>query len=191
MTDASTEQVVTLNIPFVEFPKIYRLNREVVVTEKIDGTNASVHVSEDGTLRAGSRTRWITPQDDNHGFAKWVVANTEELRKLGPGTHYGEWWGKGIQRGYGLLEKRFSLFNVSRWGDDTVRPKCCHVVPTIVTLPSLGASVVDAIDLLSRAGSFAAPGFMKPEGIVLFHVPSYNLYKVTIERDAEPKGLLR
>ena len=34
-------------VPFVEFPKIPRLKRDIVVTEKIDGTNASILVPED------------------------------------------------------------------------------------------------------------------------------------------------
>jgi hypothetical protein len=78
-----------------------------------------------------SRSRWITPDDDNFGFAAWVEANRDELLTLGPGRHFGEWWGSGIQRGYGLPkgEKRFSLFNVSRWGES--RPACCHVVPVL------------------------------------------------------------
>src|SRR5436305_1822690 len=101
-------------IEFNAFPKIARLNRECVITEKIDGTNASILIDEDGVVMAGSRTRWITPENDNFGFAKWVEANKSELMKLGVGHHFGEWWGSGIQRGYGLTkgEKRFSLFNV-------------------------------------------------------------------------------
>ena len=193
--DTAASVTTTDNTPFVEFPKIYRLNREAIVTEKIDGTNASVHVAEDGTVRAGSRTRWITPEDDNFGFARWVCDNTEELRRLGPGTHYGEWWGRGIQRGYGLTEKRWSLFNVSRWGDASVRPACCSVVPTLgsgIGLANVdGHAVADALKLLRECGSQAAPGFMKPEGIVVFHVPSYALFKVTLERDEEPKGKVR
>ncbi|HLE80817.1 MAG TPA: RNA ligase family protein, partial [Dehalococcoidia bacterium] len=99
---------------FQEFGKIYRLSRDCIITEKIDGTNAQVVVLEDGRVLAGSRNRWITPEADNFGFARWVKEHEEELRSLGPGRHYGEWWGSGIQRGYGLKEKRFSLFNVSR-----------------------------------------------------------------------------
>lgn len=157
-------------IEFIPFPKIARLNREVVVTEKIDGTNASVYVGDDfATVLAGSRTKWITPEADNFGFARWVKEHEDELRVgLGPGTHYGEWWGAGIQRRYGLSEKRFSLFNVARWGDDAVRPKCCHVVPElsrgISMVDRLGYAVGDAMALLRRYGSQAAPGFMKPEG---------------------------
>ena len=46
---------------FSEFPKIYRLNRDCVVSEKLDGTNAQVVVGEDMSVRAGSRTRWRVP----------------------------------------------------------------------------------------------------------------------------------
>jgi hypothetical protein len=185
---------------FVPFGKISRLNRETIVTEKIDGTNASVHVSEGGEVRAASRTRWITPEDDNAGFAKWVHEHAAELQVgLGPGAHFGEWWGSGVQRGYGLPkgEKRFSLFNTWRWADGAVgrglaneRPACCHVVPVLGVIPSLnlGGHLDAMLANLREHGSYAAPGFMRPEGIVIFHVASGALYKVTLEKDAEPKG---
>jgi len=80
---------------FIGFPKIARLSREIIVTEKIDGTNAQIFIGEDGEMRVGSRTRWITPEDDNYGFARWVAANKKELQKLGPGSHFwrvvGKW----------------------------------------------------------------------------------------------------
>src|SRR5690606_32927913 len=115
---------------FVDFPKMARWSRDVIVTEKIDGTNAQVCIGEDGSIRAGSRTRWITPEADNFGFARWVEENKEELLKLGPGRHFGEWWGKGIQRGYGVADRRFSLFNALRWNADNL-PSCVGVVPTL------------------------------------------------------------
>lgn len=178
--------------PFVEFPKIARLSRGMVVTEKIDGTNAQVHITEAGDIIAGSRTRWITPHDDNYGFAAWVEAHKSELAALGPGSHFGEWWGQGIQRRYGLMEKRFSLFNVGRWGqgskDEALRPACCHVVPVLFS-GDFSVDVVDsAIRNLRDGGSVAVPGFMQPEGVVVFHVASRTLYKKTIEKDDEPKG---
>lgn len=178
--------------PFVPFPKIFRIRRATVLTEKIDGTNASVTVLENGKILAGSRTRWITPEDDNHGFARWVRDHADELRALGPGTHFGEWWGQGIQRGYGLKEKRFSLFNVGRW-DPTIPektpPACCHVVPVLKRIDMLDIHDVEAeIRQLVQHGSVAAPGFMRPEGVVIFHEPSGYLLKRTIEKDEEPKG---
>ncbi len=96
---------------FEPFEKIPRFFRNVTITEKIDGTNASIHIVKpeidishfdlwtakvgDHLIWAGSRTRWITPDNDNFGFAKWVANNAEELVQLGVGTHRGEWWGNG------------------------------------------------------------------------------------------------
>src|SRR5574337_513380 len=102
----------------VKFPSIPRWENEVYyVTEKIDGTNAVITILEDGTFLTGSRNKWITPEDDNFGFSRWAHNNKEELMKLGVGSHYGEWYGCGIQRGYGLSEKRFMLFNNHYWGE--------------------------------------------------------------------------
>lgn len=173
---------------FVEFPKISRWSREIVVTEKIDGTNACIHIEQDGTFLTGSRTRWIEPGDDNFGFAKWAHDRREELATLGPGTHFGEWWGQGIQRKYGLAEKRFSLFNTHRWGDS--RPACCYVVPVLYQGPNDQAAINQALQSLEARGSIASPGFMKPEGIVIFHTAGQVLFKKTIVKDELPKGLL-
>lgn len=179
--------------PFVAFPKIARWSRDVIVTEKIDGTNAQVFVSEDGqSLIAGSRNRWIAPGDDGFGFAAWVEKNREELLKLGPGSHFGEWWGSGVQRGYGLTkgEKRFSLFNISRWGDGgrDKRPSCCHVVPVLWRGNLDDMPLEGLLAGLILRGSVAAPGFERPEGIVIFHVASGQLFKKTLEDDFESKG---
>jgi hypothetical protein len=173
---------------FEEFPKISRLSRECVITEKIDGTNAQVIITDAGELYTGSRTRLITPEDDNAGFARWVQANRDEVLKLGPGRHFGEWWGQGIQRGYGLKEKRFSLFNTTRW-TDVVRPTCCHVVPELFrgTFSTEVAQFV--LNKLATDGSSASPGFMKPEGIVIFHTAAGICFKKTIEKDDQPKSM--
>lgn len=180
-----------MTIEFTPFPKIARLNRECTITEKIDGTNAQVHITEDGAVLAGSRSRWITPQEDNFGFAKWVEANADDLRKLGPGSHFGEWWGSGIQRGYGLTkgEKRFSLFNVARWSNPDERPACCGVVPVLYQGPFSTDEIDAQIQFLRDFGSAASPGFMKPEGAIVWHDAARQLFKVTLEKDSEPKGV--
>jgi RNA ligase len=205
-------------IEFTEFEKISRLNREVVVTEKIDGTNGQVHIRPaEGSelemgydtqievagvphyIRAGSRSRWVLylGTDDNNGFGRWVHQHAHELAALGAGAHFGEWWGQGIQRKYGLSEKRWSLFNVSRWKDPNdlwapaeavTVPLCCNVVPILARGIGL-ACVEDALEKLRQHGSFAAAGFMKPEGVVAFHTHSRALFKVTLERDQEPKSM--
>ena len=170
-------------IEFQEFPKVPRLYKEVIVTEKIDGANAAVVITDDGQIAAQSRSRLITPQDDNFGFARWVADNKDELLKLGPGHHFGEWWGSGIQRGYGLPkgEKRFSLFNVSRWSDYAVRPACCHVVPVLSNGEGFEHCVHQALHLLLRAGSVVAPGYSNPEGVMIFHTAAKQYFKRTFE----------
>lgn len=154
-------------------------------------------------MRAGSRNRWIMPNDgekdenehsinkDNMGFAAWVKRNAVELMKLGPGRHFGEWWGQGIQCGYGLTEKRFSLFNVARWYDPAVRPLCCHVVPILYQGKFDTAEIEFTLDDLIANGSAAAPGFMRPEGIIVFHTAGQVGFKKTIHKDELPKSLAK
>jgi len=192
---------------FREFPKMARVSRKIIITEKIDGTNGCIFIGEDGEFLVGSRTRWITPEQDNHGFAKWAYDKREDLMKLGPGQHFGEWWGQGIQRGYGLTEKRFSLFNTIRWckpGDfpkqvetqdprivkfQEALPDCCGLVPVLYEGQFLTDEVEEALRHLREEGSVAAPGFMKPEGVVVFHTAGYVGFKKTLEKDDMPKSV--
>ncbi len=171
---------------FTPFRKIPRLNRTCTITEKIDGTNACVHVTEAGDILTGSRNRWITPEDDNFGFAAYVQANRDAFLALGAGTHYGEWYGLGIQRNYGLTEKRFALFNVGKWNEDNV-PTGLYVVPTLYVGSFHTSAVEFHVDLLRVVGSSVAPGFMKPEGIIIYHHAAGHYYKVTLDKDDEPK----
>jgi hypothetical protein len=132
-------------------------------------------------IYAGSRTRWIKPgkTSDNYGFAAWVQDHVEELAKLGAGRHFGEWWGKGIQRGYGLDERRFSLFDSSGRYDD--RPDCVHVVPELYRGVFQTGRVEVMLDALRVMGSCAAPGYMNPEGIVVWHTHARVSFKKTFD----------
>ncbi len=175
---------------FIGFGKISRLNRDITITEKLDGTNAAIGIGPEegavdiistdlgnavgpapyaGKVWAQSRTRVITPEQDNMGFARWVEENKEDLRRvLGPGLHFGEWWGGKIQRGYGMTGKKFSLFNFTRWAND----------PSVHELARIGVQVIPvlyhgpwntsgqylfapdcALKMLAQRGSFAQPGY--------------------------------
>lgn len=167
-------------IEFKAWPKITRVEnrRAPIFTEKIDGTNACVVISEDGEFACQSRTRIITPENDNHGFAKWAYKHKDELMVLGPGHHFGEWWGLGIQRGYEQTEKRFSLFNTRRWGDHNPNtPKCVSVVPILPV-----TNVEEARKFLVENGSVVAPGFMRPEGAVMFEPDTETCFKIIIDK---------
>jgi hypothetical protein len=173
---------------FESFQKLARLSRECVITEKIDGTNGVIAIGDNGEFFVGSRSRWITPEDDNHGFARWAFDNRDELLTLGPGRHFGEWWGAGIQRRYGLAEKRFSLFNTHRWSDALgARPACCHVVPVLYTGLFTTRDAEEVLQILAAHGSVASPRFMDPEGIVIYHTAASALFKKTIKGDEEGK----
>ena len=173
---------------FEGFCKIPRWAREISVTEKIDGTNASIFIGEDGGFLTGSRTRWITPENDNYGFSRWAHGNREELMGLGIGHHFGEWWGSGIQRRYDQDRKRFSLFNTQKWADGA--PKCCDVVPVLYTGIMCNAAINDALNGLRKKGSVAALGFMQPEGIVIYHSAANQYFKKTLEKDSVPKSIV-
>lgn len=198
-------------VEFKAFPKIPRVSKGVVITEKIDGTNACIVVVDpmekdphgeatELQVFAQSRNSVITPEKDNYGFARWVQTNVEELKKLGPGYHYGEWWGNGIQRNYGLSQKRFSLFNVGRWADQhgtneqwgyregqQFVPECCYVVP-ILSKKRIDLALQEAEDLLRAKGSVAAPGWGKPEGFILWMNDTYS--KFLLENNDIPKSLV-
>jgi len=182
---------------FQAFSKIPRLFRDVVISEKIDGTNANVTITEDGQIRAGGRNRYLYPNTapgkatDNFGFAAWVEEHKTELLKLGKGRHYGEWYGKGINRNYGLQEKRFALFNTSLCApsDNPITiPDCVEFVPILYTGLFSDAAVRECLEKLRVNGSVAVPGWTKPEGIVLYHKAAGKLFKATIDGDEKPKG---
>lgn len=190
--------------PFEKFRKIPRLFRDVVVTEKIDGTNAVVVVPADPTLPVvfGSRNRWISPGKgtDNYDFADWGTRNADQLREaLGPGWHHGEWFGAGIARKYGLTERRWALFNSSVFQVDphtglthkhgngtrnpTALPSNVTVVPVLHRGPMTDQTIAQAIADLRQHGSYVVP-FMNPEGIVVCHLASGQLFKFTLDGDA-------
>lgn len=180
---------------FEPWPKVPRLDKTIVVTEKIDGSNAAIVVTHEGDVYAQSRTRIITPgkMTDNFGFAAWVEENKDELGStLGIGRHFGEWWGQGIQRGYGLDHRRFSLFNTHRWhaGEDfrAITAPLCHVVPILLVTNTAaeGFNGEAILAKLRETGSLAAHGYEHPEGAMIYHTAAGKTFKLTFEPG--PKG---
>lgn len=188
--------------------------RDIVVTEKVDGTNSAVIIEEidpelpyegeewtlcvierdEGTfaVAAQSRNRLLTPgkTTDNYGFAAFVQQNAEELFDLlGPGRHFGEWWGKGINKRYvSAMEgiKGFALFNVARhkvlhhwltFDDQQVLVEPVHV---LYEGPFSEQKIRDTLNVLKERGSWMSP-FDSAEGIVVFHTQSRQTYKVTLD----------
>lgn len=202
-------------IEFTAWPKTPRPFRDMTITEKIDGANSAIRIAEvdyrevypcslpaklvDNPEWAGeggyavyaqSRKRIITPDIDNFGFARWVWDNADTLvTDLGKGLHFGEWWGRGIQRDYGVPDKRFSLFNTGKWEGIDFRTPNLLVVPVVAQHTFNTLSVARALNYLIDFGSVAAPGFMNPEGVCIFHHASRQVFKATIDNDGLPKSL--
>lgn len=64
------------------------------VFPKLDGTNASVWINDEGMVQAGSRNRHLSLEADNAGFLAWVIDQShikEYLNKYPHHTLYGEW----------------------------------------------------------------------------------------------------
>lgn len=182
---------------FRPYGKTARLDSKVVITEKIDGTNGLIAITEDGILWAGSRNRWLSPAkgEDNYGFGQWAYDHAESLvPALGPGFHYGEWWGQGIARTYGLDHRVFSLFDTKRHDGLNISFDDGTAVTTvpIVCTGSFSHGLVDyARDQLS-AGSWASfrqgvRGFPRTEGVVVRFTDNGTLFKVVWDKADEKK----
>lgn len=67
---------------------------DVYVFPKIDGTNSSVWLNDEGNIAAGSRNRELSHENDNAGFYNYIVTD-ENIKKLlndNPNLRlYGEW----------------------------------------------------------------------------------------------------
>ncbi len=169
---------------FEEYPKTARLYSPVVLTEKIDGENMAICISDLGEeIWAQSRSRIITPTSDCSGFAKWVESNKETLlTDLGPGIHFLEWWGLGIKRGYGMKMKCASLFNTRRFSGAEFKTPNLRVVPILFEGEFTDEVVFDCCDKLKRNGSKAAPGFTRPEGVCVFWSHDNSIKKVPFDK---------
>lgn len=97
----------------------------MIGTTKLHGTNASRSINIEGEQWSGSRSNIITIQNDNAGFANFCYSKNAvftELFKLIPFNGYdyvtifGEWCGKGIQRGVAIAElpRMFVIFDIKR-----------------------------------------------------------------------------
>ena len=85
-------------------------------------------------------------------------------------------------------QKAFAIQH-GRWNRECARVPGLGVVPRIATSSrSIGQSVTEALALLKAYGSFAAPGFMRPEGVVAYHTAARAYFKATIEGDETGKS---
>jgi hypothetical protein len=209
---------------FKEWPKIPRLRGPMVVTEKVDGNPAQVTIrllgkgdtwmlrtdldtvvtidnADSFAVRAGARRRWVAPgREDVFGFAQWTRGHARQLvEQLGVGRHYGEWYGAGIQRTYGLDHRRWALFNTKRWmtnrsvlADPIIALQregvAVDVVPILYAGQWSSQAVEECLEDLRVHGSLlAASSGWSAEGVVVYHATSHHLYKVHLSHEPVPQ----
>jgi hypothetical protein len=175
---------------FQAWPKTVRFeNLFLVIEEKLDGSNSGFEIRDGQIVGIQSRKRLITPESDNFGFARWVREREDVLvDTLGDGRHYGEYWGSGIQRTYGLTtgDKRFSRFNSARWASARDHFESLgiglSVVPTLfhgkVGPLGIEGAIERSLATLRHEGSQAQPGFMNPEGVIVNMLDFQSRFKV-------------
>jgi len=163
-------------------------------------------------VRAQSRKRIITPQNDNFGFAKWVWDNADGLANLlGYGYHYGEWYGEGIQANpLAVAGRRWALFNTWHWhGKGNLERLVDADIPGLTLVPVLHdeqrdgpadwMTIPKALELLQVHGS-QATGFMTlpnsnkmdfyvegAEGIIVWQRDTRQRYKILLREDDKHK----
>ena len=122
---------------------------EFVGTVKLHGTNAAVCLHKDGSITYQSRNREITLENDNQGFCGFMQDKEDELRRIiyipsnvDTVVIYGEFIGKGIQKGVGVseLEKTFVAFSQTR----VTGNKLTHSYPFMSSSPDFNLyNIVD------------------------------------------------
>ncbi len=175
---------------FIKYLKTKRFTSNIIITEKIDGTNAQLVWDEDHQiLRCGSRNRYLnySYEPDNFGFAAWVDKNREVLTKYFKDFDYpiyGEWWGKGIQRGYEVDQKYFSIFHTGLFGDK-IPQELYNIGVRYVPVLYEGLNVDDPIHTIYHQlfdqGSKLKYNYMNPEGICIFFKDTGTIFKMTYE----------
>lgn len=177
-------------------------NDTVYVTAKVDGTNASVWADADGNVHAGSRTREVTPEKDNAGFAAWVLGSDDPeacaLREFAVAhpnyTVYGEWMGD--KRLVGSIKrydrekylKHFMPFDVwdkeseTYLADDVWRPMleaderiAPYVVALLATLSH--PTMADIEEVANNNRFMLAEGDEEPGEGVVCKVPGWRNYQ--------------
>lgn len=149
------------------------------VTEKVHGFNARFGKADDGTPWVGSRNQTVAEGDpatwDRNGLQGFVGFAADHMSGVAPGeTLFGEWAGKGIQKGIDYGERGFYLFGQSLAGGVSLNPSDLELeaavhdlraVPVVAVRQVAGTLAVSHLDELRKSQS--AISIHDREGIVI------------------------
>lgn len=159
---------------------------------KLDGTNASVWLNREGEIKAGSRNRELTLENDNAGFYAYVLSNEKikkYMRKHPTHRLYGEWLVPHTLKTYREdAWRRFYIFDVVIDKEDGA----IEYIPYDIYKPLLDEFELDYIPpiakvrnptydvllkLLEKNQFLIKDGEGNGEGIVIKNYDFYNKYK--------------
>ena len=163
---------------------------ECYIFPKIDGTNASVWLNENGEIQAGSRKRHLSLDNDNAGFYKWAKDQSNLLQYLKENpTHrlFGEWLVPHSLKTYKENSwRKFYVFDVSIGEGDTQSHVHYHKYMPLLEkhyidyIPPLAiierASYDQFINQLDKNVFLIQNGKGCGEGIVIKNYDFYNKY---------------
>lgn len=140
---------------------------ELVAQPKIDGTNGLVVCTVNGRgeccqIEAGSRNRFLTVEDDNEGFAKYVSENYDSFEKAAE-----EIWSKTENPTYIVFYGEFT-----KKGKFLVKPEFFHnfyVFDVVTMTDSVNKKYYDPVqfaEILEKQGIWRVPSY-PISGIVL------------------------
>lgn len=180
------ERFGTDEVDGIEFGKCY-------IFYKIDGTNSSVWLDNGGNLKAGSRNRELSLENDNAGFYAYVIQNDKVLAYLQKHpTHrlFGEWLVPHSLKTYRQdAWRRFYIFDVCLDKEDDG----LEYIPYDIYKPLLDEFELDYIPPLATISNPTYESLLKAldktgqflvedgkgigEGIVIKNYDFYNKYK--------------
>ena len=63
---------------------------------------------------------------------------------------------------------------------------CCDVVPVLCSSDKFDTHIIERVmDDMRDHGSYAAPGYTAPEGVIIYHTASNTYFKSTLGIDAK------
>lgn len=159
---------------------------------KVDGTNASVWLDDEGNLKAGSRNRTLSLENDNAGFYAHVLS-TEKIKEYlaKHPTHrlYGEFLVPHTLKTYREdAWRKFYIFDITIDKDD----ENVEYIPYDIYKPMLDEFELDYIPPIAKVSNASYETFLKAleknefliqdgkgvgEGIVIKNYDFYNKYK--------------
>ena len=150
---------------------------------KLHGTNSGIVIRPDGKVLAQSRSRLISSAEDNMGFATWLEAHADTFSRLNrdvPIIIYGEWCGKGIQKGVAIsnIDKViFAVFAV-QFGASDDNASCIHIEPTLIEQFFADITLPDNVHILPWEGKAVEVDFFDDASLRI----AVNTFNAAVER---------